>query len=98
MTEAFKAQYAAARRELIRREFAALNERQQEAVLTTQGPLLLPKDTRGGGRVASGLLCTSGSPSSLGMAGTRFGPPSRIPALESLTISALASLRLENSS
>ena len=41
MTEAFKAQYAAARRELIRREFAALNERQQEAVLTTQGPLLL---------------------------------------------------------
>ena len=41
MTEAFKAQYAAARRELIRREFAALNNRQQEAVLTTQGPLLL---------------------------------------------------------
>lgn len=38
-----------------------------------QGPLLLPKDTRGGGRVASRLLCTSGSPSSLGMAGTRFG-------------------------
>lgn len=41
MTEAFKTQYAAARRELIRREFAALNNRQQEAVLTTQGPLLL---------------------------------------------------------
>ena len=36
-----KQRFLALRRELIRREFAGLNDRQQEAVLTTEGPLLL---------------------------------------------------------
>ena len=41
MTEAFTERFLTARRELIRREFSDLNERQREAVLTTEGPLLL---------------------------------------------------------
>ena len=41
MNNTFQERYCKARRELIRREFASLNDRQQEAVLTTQGPLLL---------------------------------------------------------
>ena len=38
-----------------------------------RGRCCCPNTPGAGGRVASGLLCTSGSPSSLGMAGTRFG-------------------------
>ena len=41
MTEESKNRFLTARRELIRREFLQLNDRQQEAVLTTEGPLLL---------------------------------------------------------
>ena len=41
MTEVSTQRFLEARRELIRREFSKLNDRQQEAVLTTEGPLLL---------------------------------------------------------
>ena len=41
MDEKQKERFAALRRELIGREFASLNEMQQQAVLTTEGPLLL---------------------------------------------------------
>ena len=41
MDEKQRDKFIRLRRELIRREFAALNERQQEAVLCTEGPLLL---------------------------------------------------------
>ena len=41
MDEKQKERFAALRRDLIRREFAGLNQRQQDAVLTTEGPLLL---------------------------------------------------------
>ena len=41
MTEAYTERFLTARRELIRREFSDLNDRQREAVLTTEGPLLL---------------------------------------------------------
>ena len=41
MDEKQKERFLRLRRELIRREFSALNERQQEAVLCTEGPLLL---------------------------------------------------------
>ncbi len=41
MDEQQKQRFLSLRRELIRREFAGLNERQQEAVLCTEGPLLL---------------------------------------------------------
>ena len=41
MNEKEQARFLELRRELIRREFSALNDRQQEAVLTTEGPLLL---------------------------------------------------------
>ena len=41
MNEQLNDRFAAARREYIRRDFAQLNEMQQEAVLTTEGPLLL---------------------------------------------------------
>lgn len=40
--------FAAARRQAIARDFYRLNQQQQEAVLTTQGPLLLL--ARGGQR------------------------------------------------
>ena len=41
MKESYQERFVKARRELIRREFAHLNERQQEAVLATEGPLLV---------------------------------------------------------
>ena len=41
MTENFEARFAAARRAYIARQFSDMNPRQLEAVLTTQGPLLL---------------------------------------------------------
>lgn len=41
MTEDLKKQFAAARRAVIAREFAHLNDMQRQAVLTTEGPLLL---------------------------------------------------------
>ena len=41
MTESDRQRFLALRRELIRRAFTNLNDRQQEAVLTTEGPLLL---------------------------------------------------------
>ena len=41
MTQDWIDRFLTARRELIRREFSHLNDRQQEAVLTTEGPLLL---------------------------------------------------------
>ena len=41
MTTEFEKQYLDARRECIRRDFAALNPMQQEAVLATEGPLLI---------------------------------------------------------
>ena len=41
MTPELNERYLKARRELIRREFLNLNDMQQEAVLTTEGPLLL---------------------------------------------------------
>ena len=41
MTQDENRRFLHARRELIRREFSNLNNRQQEAVLTTEGPLLL---------------------------------------------------------
>ena len=41
MTECFDARFLAARREYIARQFSNLNNMQQEAVLTTDGPLLL---------------------------------------------------------
>ena len=41
MNEQLNDRFAAARREYIRRDFVQLNEMQQEAVLTTEGPLLL---------------------------------------------------------
>ena len=41
MDTEFKKRYAAARRRMIEKDFAFLNERQREAVLATEGPLLL---------------------------------------------------------
>ena len=41
MTEQFKTRYLSARRKYIAAQFANLNNMQQEAVLTTEGPLLL---------------------------------------------------------
>ena len=41
MNETYTERFLKARRELIRREFSNLNERQQEAVLATEGPLLV---------------------------------------------------------
>ena len=41
MNEKQKKQFVTLRRALIGREFASLNEMQREAVLTTEGPLLL---------------------------------------------------------
>ncbi len=41
MKNDFQQQYLEARRELIRRDFASLNPMQQEAVLATEGPLLI---------------------------------------------------------
>ena len=41
MTQDENRRFLHARRELIRREFSNLNNRQQDAVLTTEGPLLL---------------------------------------------------------
>ena len=37
----FEKRYIEARRSVVRAEFAGLNDRQQEAVLATEGPLLL---------------------------------------------------------
>lgn len=37
----FEERYAAARRQAIARDFRRLNEAQQQAALTTEGPLLL---------------------------------------------------------
>ena len=41
MTQEYTERFLKARRALIRREFSHLNDKQQEAVLTTEGPLLL---------------------------------------------------------
>ena len=41
MEQEYTDRFLTARRELIRREFSTLNDRQQQAVLTTEGPLLL---------------------------------------------------------
>ena len=41
MTPDFAARYAAARREVIAKRYRYLNPQQREAVLTTEGPLLL---------------------------------------------------------
>ena len=41
MNEAYDNRFLAARKKYITREFSNLNEMQQEAVLTTEGPLLL---------------------------------------------------------
>ena len=41
MDQNFEQRFLAARRQIIRRRFEHLNEMQQQAVLTTQGPLLL---------------------------------------------------------
>ena len=41
MTEDFSHRFAAARRQIIEKEYANLNPEQREAVLTTEGPLLL---------------------------------------------------------
>lgn len=41
MTEDFSRRFAAARRQIIEKEYANLNPEQREAVLTTEGPLLL---------------------------------------------------------
>ena len=41
MTEDFSRRFAAARRQIIEKEYANLNAEQREAVLTTEGPLLL---------------------------------------------------------
>ena len=41
MTQELTARYLAARKKLIEGRFAHLNDRQREAVLTTEGPLLL---------------------------------------------------------
>ena len=41
MTEDFSRQFAAARRQIIEKKYANLNPEQREAVLTTEGPLLL---------------------------------------------------------
>ncbi len=41
MDESFETRFVKARREIIRREYSFLNDCQQEAVLTTEGPLLL---------------------------------------------------------
>ena len=41
MTEDFSRRFAAARRQIIEKEYAKLNAEQREAVLTTEGPLLL---------------------------------------------------------
>ena len=41
MTEDFSRRFAAARRQIIEKEYANLNTEQREAVLTTEGPLLL---------------------------------------------------------
>lgn len=41
MTEDFSRRFAAARRQIIEKEYADLNPEQREAVLTTEGPLLL---------------------------------------------------------
>ena len=41
MTKEFQERYAAARRTVISRRYRRMNPRQQEAVLATEGPLLL---------------------------------------------------------
>ena len=41
MTTAWKQDFINARRELVRRQFQNLNDRQQEAVMATEGPLLI---------------------------------------------------------
>lgn len=41
MTEDFSRRFDAARRQIIEKEYANLNPEQREAVLTTEGPLLL---------------------------------------------------------
>ena len=41
MKNTFQQRYCSARKNLIRKEFCKLNERQQEAVLATEGPLLI---------------------------------------------------------
>ena len=41
MTTAFEKRFLEARRALIRADFKKLNDRQQEAVLATEGPLLI---------------------------------------------------------
>ena len=41
MTENFKQRFLTARRDYIARQFSDMNPRQKEAVLTTEGPLLL---------------------------------------------------------
>lgn len=41
MTESFEARFLAARKTYIARQFSNMNPRQLEAVMTTEGPLLL---------------------------------------------------------
>ena len=47
MTEDFSCRFAAARRQIIEKEYANLNPEQREAVLTTEGPLLAPRAPAG---------------------------------------------------
>ena len=56
MTQEFKERYRWARRAVIARRYARMNTQQREAVLATEGPLLVlpaPASTRRGPSVAS---------------------------------------------
>ncbi len=71
MTERFEARYLKARREYIRQHFSHLNDMQQEAVLSTDGPLLLLAGAGSGkttvliNRIANLIRFGSGSDSDL---------------------------------
>ncbi len=71
MTESFENRFLIARREYIRQHFSHLNDMQQEAVMTTEGPLLLLAGAGSGkttvliNRIANLIRFGSGSDSSL---------------------------------